>query len=72
MITLSEWIPCHVRYPETDDYILISFENFSIPSIGRYEDGLFYAGDEEESLESQGMIVNAWMPLPESYRSPEL
>ena len=68
----SEWIACHVRYPETDEYILISFENFSIPIVGRCEDGVFYAGDEDESLEDQGMIVNAWMPLPEPYRADDV
>lgn len=28
-------------------------------------------GDEDETLVSQGIFVNAWMPLPESYETPE-
>ena len=52
----------------------MSFENFSLPIIGRYEKdndggGAWYAGDETESLVSQDMFVNAWMPLPEPYRA---
>lgn len=43
--------------------------------IGRYEnDGendKFYPGDEEETYASYGLIVNAWMPLPEPYREEE-
>lgn len=66
-----DWIPCDERYPDTDDYILLSFENFSIPIIGRYkedaEGGAFYAGNEDETLVSHGLIVNAWRRLPEPY-----
>lgn len=69
------WIPCDERYPDTDEYIMLSFENFSIPIIGRYEEdaegGAFYAGDEDESLVSHGLIVNAWRQLPEPYRGKE-
>lgn len=57
-------------YPKTDKYILLSFDNFRLPCIGRCEgnedDGYaFYEGDEERSLASYGLFVNAWMPLPE-------
>ena len=31
----------------------------------------FYPGDEEETYASYGLIVNAWMPLPEPYREEE-
>lgn len=69
------WIPCDERYPDTDEYILLSFENFSIPIIGRYEEdvegGAFYAGDEEETLASHGLVVNAWRGLPEPYSEKE-
>ena len=69
----KDWIPCSERYPDTDNYILLSFENFSIPLVGRYEEdvdggGAFYVGDEEESCISQGIIVNGWMPLMKCYR----
>ena len=67
------WIPITERLPETGDYILISFDNFPLPDVGRYEvdengGGAFYPGDEDESYASVGVIVNAWMPLPEPYR----
>lgn len=69
------WIPVEEQLPEDDGYVLMSFENFSLPLIGRYEvdetGGVFYAGDDDESCISQDLIVNAWMPLPEPYR-PEV
>ena len=75
------WIPIDEQLPEIDEngesnYILLSFENFSIPAVGRYEvdedgDGAFYEGDEERSLLSFGIFVNAWMPLPECYKEAE-
>lgn len=69
------WIPCSERYPETNDYILLSFVNFPVPMVGRYEvdaeGGAFYIGDEDETCVSQDIFVNAWMPLPESYQEKE-
>lgn len=69
------WIPVSERLPENDKYILLSFENYSLPDIGRYEvdgeGGAFYLGDEEQSCISFGIFVNAWMPLPEIYREEE-
>lgn len=67
------WIPLWTNiYPETDDYILLSFENYPVPQVGRYEEneegGNFYLGDEEDTCISQELIVNAWQPLPERYR----
>lgn len=68
----DRWIPVEERPPESENYVLLSFENFSIPMVGRYEadeegGGKFYIGDEEESCMSQNLIVNAWMPLPKPY-----
>lgn len=71
------WIPVEEQLPETDDYILLSFANFSLPMVGRYEadqeGGAFYLGDccEEDTCVSQDLFVNAWMPLPEPYRPEE-
>ena len=70
------WIPVSERLPETDDYILISFDNTSIVDIGRYEKdedggGAFYPGDEDKSYSSIGIFVNAWRPLPEPYKEGE-
>lgn len=66
------WIPVEERYPNTDTYTLLSLSNFSIPIVGRYEEdengGAFYAGDEDVTLVSQDLFVNAWMPLVKPYR----
>lgn len=68
------WIPAD-QPPETDNYILLSFENFSVPMVGRYdrdeEGGAYYLGDGDESCLSLDVIVNAWQPLPEPYRPKE-
>ena len=65
------WISIDERFPENDNYILMSFANFSLPQIGRYEEdsegGAFYLGDELETCVSHDLIVNAWQPLPGSY-----
>ena len=74
----DEWIPINEddldTFPKTDDYILVSFENFILPDIARYEadedGGAFYPGDMEESYSSIGLIVSAWQPLPKCY-TPE-
>lgn len=67
-----QWIPVTEQLPEPETYVLVSFSNFSLPIIGRYDEneegGAWFAGDEDESLTSQDMFVNAWMPLPEVYR----
>ena len=66
------WNPVEEFYPSDDRYVLLSFENFTIPQIGRYEEsedgGAFYLVDEDESLVSHGVFVNAWMELPKPYR----
>ena len=66
------WIPCSERLPEDESYILVSFENSTMPDIARYEEndegGTFYPGDDEKSYSSYGIFVNAWMPLPKPYR----
>lgn len=70
------WIPAEERLPEEDEYVLMSFENFMLPIIGRYEKdndggGAWYAGDDDgcDTCISQNLFVNAWMPLPEPYRA---
>ena len=70
------WIPVTERLPEDDKYILISFENSTLPDIGRYEvdkdgNGAFYPGDDEKSYVEYDLFVNAWMPLSEPYRESE-
>lgn len=64
------WMPAE-KPPETEDYILLSFDNFTLPMIGRYEEeqegGAYCLGDEEETCLRHDLYVNAWMPLPEPY-----
>ena len=69
------WIPVEERLSEEDEYVLMSFENFTLPIIGRYEKdndggGAWYAGDDDgcDTCSSQDLFVNAWMPLPEPYK----
>ncbi len=68
----NRWIPVSTeQFPDTDRYILLSFGNYSVCAIGRYEDGAFYVGDEDTSLSSIGVFVNAWMELPKCYEESE-
>lgn len=68
------WIPADMP-PENDRYILLSFANFSLPLVGRYEadgdGGAYYVGDDDKSCISQDMVVNGWQELPEPYREEE-
>lgn len=68
----SRWIPVTEKLPKPKTYVLVSFSNFSLPIIGRYDEneegGAWFAGDEDEPLVSQDMFVNAWMPLPKPYK----
>lgn len=70
------WIPVAEKLPQSGKYVLMSFENFTLPAIGRYEvndegDGAWYLGDNDEgdTCCSVGLFVNAWMPLPEPYKA---
>ena len=69
------WIPCSERIPEDDTYILMSFENHSLPLVGRYDKdgemgGAFYIGDcdGDDTCIANNLFVNAWCPLPDPYR----
>ena len=68
------WIPVTEKLPEPETYILVSFENYTLPDIATYRvdddgSGAFYPGDEDYTYLSVGFYVNAWMPLPKPYRS---
>ena len=74
MLTADKWIPVQERLPESEGYILLSFDNSTLPDVGRYEvgsdgSGAFYLGDDDNSCVSYGLFVNAWMPLPERYEA---
>lgn len=68
------WTDAEYKKPPVDEdgcseYLLLSFANYSIPIVGRYEEdpdggGNFYAGDEDVPLIKQDLFVNAWMILP--------
>ena len=66
------WIPCS-EPPENDRYVLLSFDNFSVPMVGRYEEdenvGAYYIGDDMEPCVTQDIFVNAWMNLPAPYQT---
>lgn len=71
------WVPVEKRLPNQDEYVLVSFENSSIPMIGWYtvdddDSGIFRIGGKEESFVQHDLFVNAWMPLPESYQPARL
>lgn len=68
----DNWIPAEDP-PKDDDYVLLSFSNFSVPLTGHYKEdkdggGTYYIGDDTKSCISQDIIVNAWQPLPKSYQ----
>ena len=71
ILECKSWTPAD-QPPKPEEYVLLSFENFSLPMVGRYEDsedgGAYYIGDDEESCISHDIIVSAWMPLPKPYR----
>lgn len=77
-VKVQQWIPVEERLPEDDDFVLLSFENFSLLMIGRYEmdedgGGNWYLGDcdEGDTCIANDLFVNAWMPLPERYRGED-
>lgn len=65
------WIPVTERIPDSDRYVLLSFQNFTGLLVGRCETdeygSAFYIGDETVSCSKMGVFVNAWMELPERY-----
>ena len=76
METVDKWIPIDERLPEPDKYVLLSFANFTLAEIGRYEVdddgcGAFYVGDDDSSCSSYGLFVNAWMPLPKPWKGAD-
>ena len=70
--SIDGWILVENEVPTDDRFVLLSFENFSVPQIGRYhadeDGGVFCLGDEEVPLSSYGLFVNAWMELPRCYQ----
>ena len=56
-------------------YLLLSFSNVPLVSIGEYKEneggGAFYNWDSEKPYTNYGMYVNAWMKLPERWEDGE-
>lgn len=83
---IVNWIPVTDKVPEVEDtgidglyssdYILLSFTNYPLIAVGRYDvkfgDGAFYIGDSMSSCASMGVFVNAWMPVIPPYRDDEV
>lgn len=69
-IAKHRWNPIEEHLPSDDRYILLSFENFSLPMVGRFTDNAFYLGDcdGEDTCSADGLFVNAWMELPDPYK----
>ncbi len=70
----DRWIPVEERLPEDNKYILLSFSNFGLQIVGRYDkdeegNGAFYIGDcdEQDTCIANDLYVNAWRPLPDPY-----
>lgn len=72
-----DWILCSDRLPEIDsdgysDKVLVCYQNFTGVEICEYRviDGMgkWYIGDMDDSPEDLGIVVLAWMPLPEPYK----
>ena len=70
----TNWIPVddEEHRPKNEEYVLVSFSNFDLPDIARYEEneegGLYFPGDMEYSYANIGLFANAWQPLPKPYR----
>jgi hypothetical protein len=57
----DEWIPCSERLPSEERHYLCCNTGY-LPFIAHYHDGQWHCFDETTSH------VDAWMPLPKSYR----
>lgn len=76
----QKWIPVSERLPELneDGYsqkVLACFGNYSGCDILEYRAtegiGKWYIGDMDESPEDIGLMVLAWMSLPEKYKGEQ-
>lgn len=70
------WIPVSERLPDPGKYVLVSFENLTIPMIGIYtvdddDGGTFRISDEYDSFLEHNLYVNAWMELPKRHEEDE-
>lgn len=68
------WIPVDdtEHTPKDESYVLVSFSNYNLPDIARYEEnekgGTYYPGADDQSYLKYGIFVNAWKLLPKPYK----
>lgn len=76
----QKWIPVSERLPELDEdgysqKVLACYGNYSGCDILEYRAtegiGKWYIGDMDESPEDIGLMVLAWMSLPEKYKGEQ-
>ena len=73
----SQWIPISERLPEKNMACLVAAGKFNLTQIAMYSDlmgtidrKIFYQGDyRKENFEDITEYVNAWIPLPKSYKA---
>lgn len=63
----ERWHPVEEGNIPDDEYIMLNFQNFYLPAIGRYEKGAFYIGDEEKTCIERNLFVDAWSKLPKRF-----
>lgn len=73
----NKWIPVSERLPEKNMECLVAVGDFNLTQMAMYSDlmgiknhRIFYQGDfGYDNFEDITQYVNAWMPLPEPYKS---
>jgi hypothetical protein len=66
----SGWIPIEEELPPAEEYVLLSLKNAPIPCIGyceKEEGRAWFYDSNDDDISRIGLVVNAWMPLPERY-----
>ena len=58
-------LPENGDFPDDDRMVLCSFVNFSLPMLGRWQDGAWYQGDLDETFVQDDLFVDGWWALPE-------
>lgn len=75
----TSWIPVSKRLPKKNMACLVAVGKFNLTQIAMYSDlmgtinhKIFYQGDYgHENFEDITQYVNAWIPLPKSYKDAE-
>ena len=66
------WIPVEERLPENETLTMVSFDNLGIPAFAFYKEdddgGAFYPGNDRASYAEYNLFVNAWQPVPKTYK----